>query len=575
MNLVRKLVEEGLITEKKGASVEYEVQSSSKKVEEVILEKNLVPEQKLFELKSKVLEIPLAEVYAEDVSERALKLLPRESAEQYWMVPLGEKGGDLVVGMVYPQDMGARDALKFIARQHNLSYEVQLVTPSTFKEIFRKYRGLKKEVSKALGEMEEEAPAPSREGEAETGEWKRLAEETPVSKVVDVLLRHALEGGASDVHIEPFGDKLRVRFRVLGELHSSIFLPIDYLSKVVARVKILADLRLDESRVPQDGRFSKEVEGRKIDFRVSTFPTGKGEKVAIRILDPKEGLKPFAQLGLSERNLKILKDSIATRGGMVLVSGPTGSGKTTTLYALLRHLNREGVNVVTLEDPIEYFMEGISQSQIKPDLGYDFAQGLRYVVRQDPDIIMVGEIRDAESAQLSVHAALTGHLFFSTLHAPDVFGIVPRLARLSVESYLIPIVLECAVAQRLVRRLCDNCKERVEAGEKVRGPLLREIEKMPEPIREEVNFEQESFVFEPRGCKECDHTGFSDRIGVFEVLKMTESLGKMIVEGRMEKPDIREEARKQELVTMRQDAVLKALKGLTTVEEAFHVAVTD
>ncbi len=573
MSLAQELVKKGIIGEKKASSLEYKAKSKDKKVEEVILENGVISEKKLFEIKSRLIDIPLKKVYPEDVDLDLLKLVPGKTAGHYKVVPLGFQGDVLELGMVYPEDEKAKDAINFLARQGGFEYKIYLITPTNFKEIYKKYRGLKKEVSEALEEAqkrereEKEKKSPKKETK---GKLERLTEKTPISKVIDVLLRHALEGSASDIHIEPFGSKLRVRFRVLGDLHSSIFLPENYLSTLVARVKILSDLRIDESRIPQDGRFSKEIDGRKIDFRVSTFPTAKGEKVALRILDPKEGLKSFDDLGLSERGYQKLKKSVEQPAGMILVSGPTGSGKTTTLYALLQHLNKDEVNIVTLEDPIEYFLPGLNQSQIKPEIGYTFAKGLRFVLRQDPDIIMVGELRDEESAILAAHAALVGDLLLATIHTTNVLNVPTRLINLGVKPYLVPVTVSTMLSQRLVRKLCDNCKKKTKPNKEEEEIVKKELDGLPEDIKKKIDLDGFD-IWKEQGCRECEQRGFSGRVGVFEVLNMTEPLSEVIMSGDLSEFKIAEEAERQKMVTMRQDAFLKVLKGETTIKEALSV----
>ncbi len=571
MSLIKELVKKGILEEKKASAFQYEAKNKEKTIEEVLLENGVIPEKKLFEIKSRLVDVPLKKVYPEDVDIDLLKLIPGKTAGHYKVIPLGIQGDVLELGMVYPEDEKAKDAINFLARQGGFDYEIYLVTPNNFKEIYRKYRGLEKEVSEALEEAQKEEEEEKKKFKKGTPKGlERLTERTPISKVIDVLLRHALEGSASDIHIEPFGGKLRVRFRVLGDLHSSIFLPEDYLSTLVARVKILSDLRIDESRIPQDGRFSKEVSGRKVDFRVSTFPTAHGEKVALRVLDPKEGLKNFDDLGLSERGYQKLKRSVEQPAGMILVSGPTGSGKTTTLYALLQHLNKEEVNIVTLEDPIEYFLQGLNQSQIKPEIGYTFAKGLRFVLRQDPDIIMVGELRDEESAKLAAHAALVGDLLLATIHTTNVLNVPTRLVNLGVKPYLIPVTVSTMLSQRLVRRLCDNCKEKSKPNKEEEEVIKQELEGLPKDVEKEIDFNDLN-IWKKKGCRECEQRGFSGRIGVFEVLDMTEPLSEIVIGGNLNEFKISEEAERQKMVTMRQDAFLKVLKGETTIKEALSV----
>ncbi|KPJ56304.1 hypothetical protein AMJ49_05255, partial [Parcubacteria bacterium DG_74_2] len=396
MNLLQELVKQGIIEKEKAVSLGYEIRTSGKKEEEMILEKDIVSEDFLFNLKSKKIKVPFQETVPEKISIDILKLIPEESVRFYKIIPLGKKDDTVIVGMVYPEDFKAQEALKFLANQNKFSYKIFLITLTAFETLLKQYRPLRKEIGKVLEELESEFEVKKAEPyPMEKAEFKRLAEEAPIIKMVTVILRQAVEGKASDIHIEPTREKLRIRFRLDGVLHSSLFLPLKVHPAIIARVKILATLRIDETRIPQDGRFSAKINNKIIDFRVSSFPTSLGEKIVIRILDPGEGLKSSLEdLGLRKRNLKAVQEAIQKPYGMILVTGPTGSGKTTTLYAILQILNKEGVNIVTLEDPIEYFVEGISQSQVKPDIGYDFAQGLRHILRQDPDIIMVGEIRD-------------------------------------------------------------------------------------------------------------------------------------------------------------------------------------
>ena len=323
---------------------------------------------------------------------------------------------------------------------------------------------------------------------------------------------------------------MRVRFRMDGNLFSSLFLPIHTHAPIVARIKILSNLRIDETRIPQDGRFGAKIDNKSIDFRVSTFPTKLGEKVVIRVLDPTENLKSYEEIGLSKYNLVVLKESVSKPFGLILATGPTGSGKTTTLYTILRELNKPDVNVVTLEDPIEYFIPGVNQSQVRPEIGYDFSQGLRSVVRQDPDIIMVGEIRDEESASLATHAALTGHIVLSTLHTNNAIGSISRLIDMKVKPFLVPATLNIAVGQRLAHTLCPYCKQKVRPVKEVENEIIRQLNDLPEKIKSYFELPKEIFVYKPKGCPKCNMKGEKGRVGVFEVLKMTPELERIIIE---------------------------------------------
>lgn len=560
MNFLEFLVQKKVISQEKAQECLQEIKKTNKKLEEIILEKNFLSENELFELKSLFLKIPL-EKGEREITFEHLKIIPESTAETYKMVVLDKEDNLLIIGMVYPEDLKAKEALDFLSRVENFRYKVHLITLSLFHSLLEKYKTPTKKVKEVLEELEKTiggepiSIAPAME--------EVLEEEAPASKMVGVFLRYAVEGEASDIHIEPLKEKTRIRFRRMGTLYTTFLFPKKIHPALVARVKILANLRIDETRIPQDGRFSIKVEGRSIDFRVSTFPTSIGEKVVIRVLDPKVGLRKLEDLGLSGETFLKVKATIERPYGMILVCGPTGSGKTTTLYAILQYLNKEQVNIVTLEDPVEYSIEGINQSQIRPEIGYDFAKGLRHVLRQDPNIIMVGEIRDAETANLAIHAALTGHLVLSTLHTNSAIGAIPRLLDLGVQPFLLPAALTGAIAQRLVKKLCPKCKKKVKAKKEIREILEKEIgelKEIPDPL----------FLFEPVGCPECNREGFSGRIGIFEFLKMTPELSEVILKEPTE-TKILEIAKKQKMISMRQDGFLKVLQGLTTFTEVLRV----
>ena len=571
MFLIPQLLKKGIIEKAKITELEYEIKNSGKREEEVILEKNIVSEDILFNLKSESLKIPLKIISPEEISLQSLETIPEESAKYYWMIPLTREGIYLEVGMVYPEDLKAREALSFLVRQQKLKCEVFLITITNFEQLLRRYRTLKKEVTSALEELETDL---KKEEKAETwskkaSEVEKIVEEAPISKVVAVMLRHAVDGNASDIHIEPTRERIRVRFRLDGIMHSSLFLPLSILPAVVARIKILSILKIDETRLPQDGRFSAKIENRDIDFRVSTIPTVLGEKVVIRILDPSVRKVDFKELGITGRNLEAVKRSLEKSYGLFLATGPTGSGKTTTLYALLQILNKEEVNVVTLEDPAEYNIEGVNQSQINPDIGFTFATGLRHILRQDPDIIMVGEIRDEETASLAIHATLTGHIVLSTLHTSNALGIIPRLVDMGVRPFLIPPTLSVALAQRLIRKLCTHCRKRIKPKEEIKKAILKELKDIP--FGKDKKPSEPMFIYEPVGCKRCGNTGYSGRIGIYEVLEMTDQLSEIILKDTSEKA-IQEEAERQGMITMKQDGMLKVLEGITSFEEVIRVA---
>lgn len=581
--LIQELKEKQIIDKEEAQELQEKVQTSEKSEEEIILtaQELDVQEKSLFQMKSQLIDVPLkTEVNADKLGSMLTdmaELIPEDSAKHYNLVPINKTGKNhLEIGMVYPKDLKSKEALKFLARRGNFSYDVYLITPSIFEEILQQYQELRSGAGAALGAIQDEEEEEQKEGEEldipETKEGvseedvEDLAEEAPIVKVVSTILKEAVESGVSDIHIEPGREELEVRFRIDGVLHSTMTLPMNIHKAVIARIKILSNLKIEEKRLPQDGRFFSNFSGKEIDFRVATMPTTLGEKVVLRVLDPEQGMMEVSELGMRQEIETVVKDGINKPTGMILATGPTGSGKTTTLYSLLRTLNTEKVNIVTLEDPVEYYIDGVNQSQVNHEIGYDFATGLRQILRQDPDIIMVGEIRDEETASLAVHAALTGHIVLSTLHTNNAVGVVPRLTEMGVKPYLVSPSLNTAIAQRLVRRLCDNCKKKKKPDPEIQKVIRQEINKLPSNSSAKKKVDLDNIVtYEPVGCDKCNGIGFSGRVGIFEALEMTNELSKIVLNDPTEKK-LNEEAHKQGMVTMRQDGILKALDGLTSIE---------
>jgi len=549
-----------------------EAAESEKTLEDLIYEKKVIPPEDLAKAKAEFFNLPHKDLTGESIPTELSRAIPLETVTYYKFIPFARKGDKLSVGMVNPRDPGALEALRFIGVWRHLEIETYVISKKNFDEILRQYRPLAEEAKEALKELEKELrpsriikrPIPKKSEDVE-----RAISQAPISKVVAVILRHAVERSASDIHIEPTDKELKIRFRIDGILHTSLLLPRRHHSAVVTRIKILANLKIDEARIPQDGRFSTRVEGREIDLRVSTLPTANGEKVALRILEKGGKLLKLEGLGFWGRGLEILKKNIEKPYGMTLLTGPTGCGKSTTLYAITHILNKEGVNIVTLEDPVEYFVEGVNQSQIRPDIGYTFASGLRSIVRQDPDVILVGEIRDKETAELAVHAALTGHIVLSTLHTNNAIGVIPRLIDMGVPSFLISTSLNVAIAQRLVRRLCEHCREEVSIPKKERDLVIKELSEVPESLRPDINFQNLKF-YKGKGCKYCNYKGKSGRVAIFELLAMTDQLEK-IIGASPTGTEILKEAKRQGMITMKQDGIIKALKGIVSLEEVLQV----
>lgn len=571
MKLLQELYAQGLLTEQRMDDLKEEAYKLGKTEEEILLEKKVIPEDALFEIKSKVLHIPFRKIKPEEIPSDIIEIIPEEASINYKMCAVAKEGNMVQVGMVYPENIAAQNALRFLAGQENFTYQIYLLTPSNFENLLKQRKNISAETRKALKQLSSrDEDFFANPGESQS--VQEIAEEAPIIKMVLVILRHAIEGNASDVHIEPTREKLIVRFRLNGVLYPSLVLPLKVHAAVVARIKILSGLKIDENRIPQDGRFSEKINNIDVDFRVATFPTLYGEKVEVRILDPSTGLRSFEQLGLTGRSLEVVKEAIKKPFGMILFTGPTGSGKTTTQYAILRVLNQDAVNIVTIEDPIEYSISGINQSQVKPEIGYTFANGLRQILRQDPNIIMVGEIRDEETANLVINAALTGHIVLSTLHTNSSAGVIPRLIDMGVKPFLIPSTLRVVISQRLVRTLCPRCKTKIRPAEKTRNYIVKTIKEMPAAGKKHLDLEikEPLFIYAAKGCEGCGFTGYSDRTGLFEVLSVSGELAELIQKNPLESL-IFKTAQKQGMLTMEQEGIIKVLEGITSIEEIARV----
>ena len=473
--------------------------------------------------------------------------------------------------LIWVLDFKALEAIEFIARKNNFKIKYFITSSSALKYIIRQYESLSTEVEEALKGTVEDARDTAEASLAEVEEGlEEVVKTAPVSKMLSVIMRHAVEGKASDVHIEPVGGETRVRYRIDGVLHTSLILPKHVHSSLVARVKVVSNLKIDETRIPQDGRFKMTIEGRDVDYRVSTLPLIDNEKVVMRILDTASAKLELNELGFWGKSLEVMKDNIEKSHGMFLITGPTGSGKSTTLYALLNILNEESVNIITLEDPVEYYMKGVNQSQINPEVGLTFAAGLRSILRQDPDIIMVGEIRDTETAELAVHAALTGHIVLSTLHTNDALGAIPRLVDMKIEPFLLTSSVNLVMAQRLVRRICPHCKKDYTPPKGLEEEVFKELEGIKkEHMPDDVALTSPLKMFIGKGCARCDNTGFKGRIAICEVMEITPLIKGIVIEGGDIVPKIRDAFLTEGNFLMKQDGVVKALRGLTSIEEVW------
>ena len=565
--LAAELVEQGVLPRTQALKLLAEAKASGTPLEAFLLNKNLVREEDSARAKAVILNVPFKKADAAAIPEEVLKLIPRETIRTYGVIPLARSKDLFTVGMADPADPRAQEALRFIAKREKVSLGAYLVTRAAVEAVLRRFGTPAITVAKT-----EYAPARPRAGESAenravhtSGDRIVVSEEAPAIKLVGQFLTNAVERGASDVHFEPTRTRMRVRFRIDGVLEEVGSVGLEVYAQLLSRVKILANLKIDENRIPQDGRFRMAIFERDIDFRVSTFPTPFGEKAAIRVLDPKVGMKQLPDLGIVGRNKEIIEAGIVKPYGAILLTGPTGSGKTTTLYALLQLLNRDTVNIVSLEDPVEYSIDGINQSQVKPEIGYDFASGLRQILRQDPDIIMIGEIRDSETAELSVHAALTGHIVLSTLHTNNSLGVIPRLIDLGVKPFLLQPSINLMMAQRLVARLCDSCKRKETPPPALKALIEKEISKLPEALHPAAPYA----VFRGAGCAVCRGKGVVGRIAIAEVFQMTSGVAEAIAKGAHEAEFVKEAAR-QGMITLRGDGILKALSGIVSIDEVFR-----
>ena len=535
-----------------------------------------ISEDSLTTAKAAFFKLPYQKVDAQSIGGDIVKYISEDAARHYKFVPIGFADSVLSVGITEPENIEGMNALQFMSAKIGVPFKVFLISNTDFLAVLEDYRALSQEVQTAVGDFNNELEVANKEvakikGDTEVQPGKKddsvkIVEDAPIIKIVAVIINHAVEGGASDIHIENTGTAVRVRYRVDGTLHTTLALPLNSFSGIVARIKILAKLRLDEKRKPQDGSFATIITNRKIEFRVSTFPAYFGEKVVMRILDSEKGVKSVADLDLLPVHLKMVKEALARPYGMILISGPTGSGKSTTVYSMLSEVDREGANVVSLEDPVEFQISGVTQSQVMPEIGYTFAAGLRSILRQDPDIIMVGEIRDKETAQLAIQAALTGHLVLSTIHTNNSIGIVPRLIDMGVDPYLIAPTLILGIAQRLLHRVHPTARHQVPMDDITREFIEKEFADLNPEKRAELNI-SETTMHEIVPTGEAP-SGMRGRMAVFEMFEVDKEMQQVILKSPTE-ADIYKLARSKGMITLKEDALVKALRGDVPMQEMY------
>ncbi|MBI1919224.1 Flp pilus assembly complex ATPase component TadA [Candidatus Microgenomates bacterium] len=556
------LLADKIITPEQYSQVKLAGINTNRNISELLIEQKLASLTQVAEAKAKLLNVPFVALSARAVNPAALALVPEPVAKRFTILPFDfdKKTNTLSVAMANPEDLAT---VEFLKQRSAAQVVVYAASPDELRQMIDQHyaQDIISEVKEAVKETEVE---PGTKTITQT-DLAQIIKEAPIARIVSTVLEYAIKSRASDVHIEPMEGRTRVRYRIDGILHEKLSLPKGIHDALVSRIKILSGMKIDEHRIPQDGRFNFKMPEEEVDLRISVLPSVLGEKIVMRLLKKSGGVPSLPELGLNGISLKNLETAILRPHGIIIVCGPTGSGKTTTLYSVLNKLNTTKVNILTLEDPVEYRIAGVNQVQINPAVGLTFATGLRSFLRQDPNIILVGEIRDRETTDLAIQAALTGHLVFSTLHTSNASGALPRLLDLGAETFLLASTMNAVVGQRIVRKMCTACREQYEIPESMRqdirnvlGPLL--------PSNKTIDK-----LWRGRGCDECNNTGYLGRVGIFEVLPMTEKIARMVLE-RADAGSVEKEAVAQSMITMKQDGYLKVIEGVTTIEEVLRVA---
>ncbi len=553
------LLSRGKITrEQLQEALEYQKKNDIK-LGEALLHKGYIADHDLYEALADQLNTPFIDLDNYVIDPKILVRLPEKFCRQHHVVPVGEEAGVITLAMANPVDVVAIDRTRLMTKK-----EVRpvIAAPEEIERIINSYYGVGESVKDVLKEAEDEEGLLylDESEDIKIDQLKAIGEEAPIIRVVNMVILQAIRDGASDIHIEPQEGHVKIRYRIDGVLQDSATTTAKIHPALISRIKILSRMNIAERRLPQDGRFQVTMDNRNIDFRVSSLPTIFGEKMVLRILDKSTLLLDLDRLGFEHEDLEKFYRIIQHPYGMLLLTGPTGSGKTTTLYSALNFINKPTLNIITIEDPVEYRLEGINQVQVKPKIGLTFANTLRSIMRQDPDVIMIGEIRDRETAEIAIHAALTGHLVFSTLHTNTAAGAMVRLQEMDVPSYLISSALVGAVAQRLVRKICESCKVEME----VKGSIVQEIT---------GEDRDEAVIYRGKGCPRCSKTGYRGRISVSETLLPDEEMRSLILQNAAER-EITAYARKQGMASLRENAFKKVVQGITTLEEVYRVTTT-
>lgn len=517
-------------------------------------------------LQNRASDVQFIELAGKTIPKEILTQFPEALARKYLAVPFALENKTLFVAMTDPEN---EEAFNAIRKASGKIVKPFITTQDDINHILDQYTSLQSDLNELVESSEELETVDEKKEEKDKQADEEITETSPAAKIVASLLKRAVREKASDIHIEPLEEETQVRFRVDGVLRKVLTLPKQVQTGIVSRIKILSNMKIDETRLPQDGRIQIMLDGDKVDFRISTLPTVNGEKVVARVLMHSKGVMSFEDQGIDGRNLVSINDNIKKAHGMILVTGPTGSGKSTTLYAVINKIKSDDINIITMEDPVEYRMAQVNQSQVNAKIEFTFATGLRSILRQDPDVVMVGEIRDKETADISINAALTGHIVLSTLHTNDSGGAIPRLLDMGIEPFLITSSLNAVVGQRLVRKICDKCRKEAEIKPEDLEVVKKEIDTLPEPEKSTAKKGNKFYV--GAGCEACNNSGYKGRIGIYEILNMSEPIKQLTLK-HASTSEIMTLAKQEGLITMKQDGILKAFNGLTTIEEVWRVA---
>lgn len=569
------ILDSDMLDKERVEEVYQEAENQKKQLGNLLLERKLISEIELRKLYAYILGIPFVDLTKELISHDTLQLIPEPIARKYGIVAFEKTGNDIKVAMLNPDDLQTID---FIKKKTGFKITPCLTSEESIKTILKQYE---KSLKAEFGDIIDKGAQEITESGATDEDLEKVAQGLPIIRIVDTLLKHAIFQSASDIHIEPEERDVVVRYRIDGILHDAMTLPKQVLPGIVARIKVLSNLKLDEHRLPQDGRFKIEKDNYKISFRVSILPVFDGEKIVMRLLDESSKGLTLEKMGLYGNDLETVHREIKKPNGMILVTGPTGSGKTTTLYTIMDIINTSDVNISTVEDPVEYRMPRVNQTQVNPKIGMTFAAGLRALLRQDPDIIMVGEIRDKETMEIALNAAMTGHLVLSTLHTNSAAGALPRLLDMGAEAFLVASTVNVIIAQRLVRRLCPECLTEYSLNEKEIKSLgsifsiddilkcLKESAQLKGKIKPGDDWKDLKF-YRPKGCEQCNNEGYHGRIGIYEVLDVNEDIERLIT-ASASTDTIEKKAKEQGMHLMIEDGFIKAVQGTTSIEEIMRV----